>query len=169
MEDVWERVNLKMMGVPIPSKGSKIIITSRSGQGIRKMVDHQVIIRSLPGQGIRKMVRLEEGKGEDEEELSKEEVWALFRDESIDVAANLPNYSGLLTGNIVLECFYCASLFPPSERKPASRLIEYWRLEGFMDDLLQRSWTEEEETTVNLLQCPIERAYRKMHAAFDPR
>ncbi|XXG59508.1 hypothetical protein AAC387_Pa04g1579 [Persea americana] len=56
LEDVWERVYLDKIGVPNPSNGSKIIITSRSGQGFKHMV------------------RLEEGKGEDEEELRKEEV-----------------------------------------------------------------------------------------------
>lgn len=125
LEDVWECVNLKKIGVPAPSNGSKIVITSRSGQGVKDMV------------------RLEEGK--DEEELTKEEVRTLFRDESMDVAANLPNYSGLLTGDIVLECFYYASLFNPSEEIDVKRLIKYWRLEGFMDALFQRSPQLEEK------------------------
>lgn len=131
IEDVRESIDFDKIGVPAPSNGSKMVITSRSGQGPAYMV------------------RLEEGN--DDGELNKEEVWTLFHDESIDVAANLPKHSGLFTGDTVIQCFYYAMLFPPKERVDGDRLIEYWKLEGFMDDLPQHFQLKEKESTIREL------------------
>ncbi|RWR73961.1 disease resistance protein RPS2 [Cinnamomum micranthum f. kanehirae] len=119
VEDVWESIDFSKVGVPTPTNGSKLVITARSMQ-------------RLPNMEVR---RLEEGK--DDEELAKEEVWTLFRDESSDIAANLPSYSGLFTMDFVLEFFCYVSLFPPDVGVDGDRLIECLMLEGFMDDLLQ--------------------------------
>lgn len=132
VEDVWEFINLNKIGVPTASNGSKIVITSRNGQGPAYVE------------------RLEQGK--DAEELKEEEVWTLFRDESIDAVANLPKYSSFLGGDTVLECFYYALLFPLEEGADGDRLIEYWRSEGFMDGLPQHSQPEEKEMTMKIVE-----------------
>lgn len=115
VEDVWESIDFSKVGVPTPTNGSKLVITARSMQRLSNM-----------GVNVR---RLEEGK--DDEELTKEEVWTLFCDESSDIAANLPNYSGLFTMDFVLEFFCYVSLFPPDAGVDGDRLIECLKLEGF--------------------------------------
>lgn len=55
-----------------------------------------------------------------------------------------------------------------SEGMIGGRLIEYRMIEGFIDDLLQRSQLEEEETLIETfgIIALVEGTYKKIHSAF---
>ncbi|KAL6012648.1 hypothetical protein ACLOJK_003137 [Asimina triloba] len=136
LTDVWEHIDLGKIGVPLtnPGNGSKVIIipTSDTIHGYYSYAD--VILQ----QNFRS--------------LSGDQAWQLLDAEARDAAAALSFYTNRITSTRILECFSYVSLFRHGTGIDRSSLKEFWRSEGFLDELSTRPRAAEEEAdTVELM------------------
>ncbi|XP_022714852.1 probable disease resistance protein At1g12280 [Durio zibethinus] len=179
LDDLWERVDLSKVGIPVPNQenGSKLIFTTRSTEVCGQMGAHKKIqVQCLPEEEAWKL--FEEHVGKDvfdchpsirglAQEVAKEcgglplaiitigramackntpEEWK----DTIEVlkkSANLvfPNmgeevYPLLkfsydnLQNDMVRSCLLYCSLFPEDFQIDKEKLIDFWIVEGFLDE-----------------------------------
>nr|GLL17140.1 disease resistance protein At4g27190-like [Ipomoea trifida] len=153
LDDIWEEINLDVVGIPRPNEhsGSKIILTTRDFNVCQQMLTD---------------IDLEMGR------LHPEEAWKLFHEtveeEVVDDDQIKPMAEAI--NRLVLEVLKRRFTNPSSGATIPYKLVQYWVAEGLIDE--QQNFEQQQNEVVRIVDylkdsCLLERGQRinyvKMH------
>ncbi|RID40515.1 hypothetical protein BRARA_J00553 [Brassica rapa] len=161
LDDIWEKVNLKAVGVPHPSRqnGCKVAFTTRSRDVCGRMgADDPIKVSCLEPEDAWDLFKKKKLAGKCcglplalnviGETMACKMTVQEWRTAINDLSSYAAEFSGMedeilpilkysydnLNTEQVKSCFLYSSLFPEDHRMEKERLIDYWMCEGFLDE-----------------------------------
>ncbi|VYS45827.1 unnamed protein product [Arabidopsis thaliana] len=150
LDDIWEKVELKVIGVPFPNRenGCKIAFTTRSKEVCGRMgVDDPMEVSCLDTGNAWDLLKKKVGENTlgSHPDIPQLACKVSEKCRGLPLALNVIDFSGMedeilpilkysLNGEDVKSCFLYCSLFPEDFEIRKEMLIEYWICEGFIKE-----------------------------------
>ncbi|KAL4376224.1 hypothetical protein GQ457_02G038010 [Hibiscus cannabinus] len=148
LDDLWEKVSLERIGIPEPSVGSKLVLTTRSSDVCRQVGCRVIRVKPLMEEEAWKLFLEKVGR----DILNNPEVEPIARsiaEECAELSLHKTSVNGLkdevfqqlqfsydrLKDGKLQDCFLTCALYPEDWEIEEEKLIQLWIAEGLVEEV----------------------------------